>query len=144
MSPDIFFAQSDEDIQACFPAFLALRPHLDGQDLLSRIRRQQEQGYQILAIRQNGEVCSVAGFRCAEFLAWGKILYIDDLSTLPQARRQGHASRLIDELIQLGKQLNCQALHLDSGYQRQLAHRLYLNKGFQLSSHHFSLALAAC
>ena len=30
------------------------------------------------------------------------------------------------------------AVTLDSGYQRLAAHRLYLNKGFNLSSHHFS------
>ncbi len=39
------------------------------------------------------------------------------------------------------REQGCNAVHLDSGYQRHAAYRLYLNKGFVLSSHHLALKL---
>jgi len=142
MSAEIFIADSDADIAACFPVFHALRPHLAQPDFLSRVRRQQEQGYRILALRSDGAIRSVAGFRLAEFLAWGKVLYLDDLATLPGDTGQGYAGALLDQLIALARESDCDAVHLDSGYTRHAAHRLYLNKGFRLASHHLSLELA--
>lgn len=140
MTLDIFIADTDAEIQACFPVFSELRPHIQTDQFLAQVRRQQAQSYQILAVRQQGTVKSVAGFRFAEFLAWGKILYVDDLATLSGETSQGFAGALLDWLIEHAQAHGCQGVHLDSGYQRHHAHRLYLNKGFQLGSHHFSLA----
>jgi len=141
MNPSLFIASSDAEITACFPAFHALRPHLEAASFLARIRRQQAASYQILALKHEGLVKSVAGFRFAEFLAWGKVLYIDDLSTLPEHTGQGHAGALLDWLIAHARAQDCAGLHLDSGYHRHAAHRLYLGKGLTLSSHHFAHAL---
>lgn len=138
---EVFIAGTDEEINSCFPAFKELRPHLEFESLLPQVRRQECQSYKILALRQNGQVKSVAGFRVCEFLAWGKILYIDDLSTLSSARGNGFAGELLNRLIESAKNSGCSAVHLDSGYARHNAHRLYLHKGFQLSSHHFALEL---
>ena len=142
MNPDIFIADSDADLAACFPTFRALRPHLMEADFVPQVRRQQAQGYRILALRTVGGVKSVAGFRVGEFLAWGRILYLDDLATLPGETGQGYAGALLDRLIALARESGCDAVHLDSGYARHAAHRLYLNKGFRLASHHLSLELA--
>lgn len=139
MPTQLFIAKSDEQIQSCFPAFSALRPHVKPEQFLPQVRRQQSQGYQVLALAHEGEVRSVAGFRITEFLAWGKVLYIDDLSTLPGERGQGFAGTLLDWLIQHAQENHCRGLHLDSGYARNAAHRLYLNKGLQLNCHHFAL-----
>jgi GNAT superfamily N-acetyltransferase len=42
------------------------------------------------------QTVAVAGFRVGDSLAWGHYLYVDDLSTAPDARRQGHAGALLD------------------------------------------------
>jgi GNAT superfamily N-acetyltransferase len=139
MTIEIFIANTDNEITACFPVFSALRPHIQENEFLPQVKRQQNQSYQILALRDNGLIKSVAGFRFCEFLAWGKILYIDDLSTLPEARSNGYAESLLDWLIEYAKPSDCKALHLDSGYNRNAAHRLYLRKGLKLSSHHLDL-----
>ncbi len=141
--PDIFIAHSDAEIEGCFPVFSALRPHLKRSEFLPQVRRQQAQSYQVLALRNEGVVVSVAGFRYGEFLAWGKIIYIDDLSTLPEQRSRGFAGALLDWLIAHARSRGCQSVQLDSGHTRFAAHRLYLNKGFQIRSHHFSLDLSA-
>lgn len=44
---------------------------------------------------------AVAGFRVLEFLAWGRALYVDDLSTLPDHRGAGHGRALMDRLAVL-------------------------------------------
>jgi GNAT superfamily N-acetyltransferase len=142
MPAEIFIADTDAEIEACFPAFHALRPHLDPAAFVAQVRRQQAQGYQILALRQDGIIKSAAGFRFMEFLAWGRVLYIDDLTTLPDQRGQGFAGSLLDWLIGHAKERGCQAVHLDSGYARHDAHRLYLRKGFRLNCHHFARELS--
>lgn len=143
MSHEIFIANTDTEIEDCFPAFSALRPHLQQSDFLPQVRRQQKQSYEIVALRHAGLVKSVAGFRLGEFLAWGKIVYIDDLSTLPGERGHGYASALLDWLREHAVSLGCDSVQLDSGHARHDAHRLYLNKGFRISSHHFSMTLTA-
>lgn len=138
---NIFVARTDEQIASCFDAFLALRPHLTQAQFLPQVRRQEAQGYQIVALTDDGQVKSAAGFRLGEFLAWGRILYIDDLTTLPEARGKGHGGRLLDWLCAHALAQQCDAVHLDTGYARHAAHRLYLAKGFELSSHHMAKPL---
>ncbi len=138
---EIFQPTSDAELADCFPAFHALRPHLGPDAFIEQVRRQAEQGYRIVALRAGDQVPSAAGYRFAEFLAWGKVLYVDDLTTHESARGQGHGGALLDWLIGQAREQGCHAVHLDSGYQRHAAHRLYLNKGFVLSSHHLALAL---
>ena len=138
---ELFLAETEGDIQACFPVFHALRPHLVPADFLPQIRRQQSQGYQILALRDEGAIKSVAGFRYAEFLYCGPIIYIDDLATLPGQMCKGYASAVLDWVIAHALTRQCRAVHLDSGYSRHTAHKLYLRKGFVLNAHHFALEL---
>ncbi|NTS78293.1 GNAT family N-acetyltransferase [Catenovulum sp. SM1970] len=132
--------ESETDIALCFDAFFALRPHLTKNTFTEQVKRQISQGYSIIAIKDNGIVASAAGFRVNEFLAWGKTLYIDDLTTLTAYRGKGYASCLMDWLINHAKEIGCDALHLDTGHQRHEAHKLYLKKGLNISSHHLSLS----
>ena len=70
---------------------------------------------------------------------------MDDLSTLPQARSHGHGRKLLDWLLDEGKRLGCDQLHLDSGVSldRADAHRLYLSAGLVIASHHFARCISA-
>lgn len=86
---------------------------------------------------------AIAGFRITNSLAWGHYLYVDDLSTAPDAQRQGHGGALLDWLVEEGGRLGCDQLHLDSGTgpERFEAHRLYHSHGLAIYSHHFSRGL---
>jgi GNAT superfamily N-acetyltransferase len=138
---NIHQATSDTEIEALFPAFKVLRPHLIEAEFLARVRRQQLQGYSLIYLQDSGQVAAAAGYRVLEFLAWGKVLYVDDLITLPEKRGAGYAGALMDWMILHARKQGCDELHLDSGYQRHDAHRLYLNRSLQLLCHHFSLKL---
>ena len=140
--PEILFAKTDAEIAACFPTFKFLRPHLVEAEFVPRVRKQQTQGYAILYIaEQVGDVAACAGFRFIDMLYSGRQLYIDDLITRPTSRQSGYAGQLLDWLIAHARETHCDQVHLDSGYQRNDAHRLYLNKKFLLASHHFSIVL---
>lgn len=140
---EFFQPETDLELADCFDAFKVLRPHLAEENFIAQVKRQREQGYRIVAIKNkddgNSKVPSAAGYRFAEFLAWGKVLYIDDLTTLPEARGAGHADQLMDWLINKAKEEGCQGVHLDTGYQRHNAHRLYHRKGLHTASHHMIL-----
>lgn len=141
MAHELHIAHTDSQLEDCFPVLHALRPHLAQHEFLSRVRRQQLHGYQLLALRHDGRVKSLAGFRFAEFLAWGKVLYIDDFATLETERGRGYGSAVLDWLIDHARAQRCAAIHLDTGYARHAAHRIYLRKGFRPNAHHLALAL---
>ena len=79
---------------------------------------------------------AVAGFRVLHNLAWGDALYVDDLSTLAEARGRGHGRALLDWCAAEGERLGCHELHLDSGVgpEREDAHRLYLNTRLRITA----------
>lgn len=140
MEHEIVHIESKEELALCFDAFKVLRPQLNKENFIKQVLRQFAHSYKIIAIKQDGLVVSAAGFRISEFLAWGKVLYLDDLTTLPKFRGNGFASSLMDWLIDYATQQGCDALHLDTGHHRHEAHKLYLKKGLSITSHHLSIA----
>jgi GNAT superfamily N-acetyltransferase len=130
-----------ENAARCFRVFSVLRPHLTERQFLEQIRIQSAEAYRIAYIEADGELSAAAGYRIAHYLAWGRVLYIDDLVTHPERKKQGMGGALLDWLLDQAKQQGCDEVHLDTGFQRHDAHRLYLNKGFKLACHHMSIAL---
>src|SRR5687767_1980593 len=79
-------------------ALLALRPHVgDAAAMVARVDAQRADGYRVVASFEPGEreAAAAAGFRVGENLAWGRHLYVDDLSTLPERRGGGHGAALM-------------------------------------------------
>lgn len=139
---EIRFAQSDQEILDCWDVVKELRPHLPNpQQYLEQVKEMMQDGYQMIYVSvQEGDVSkavSFAGYRNLQMLHTNKMIYIDDLGTLTAYRGHGYASQLLDYVYQLAKDTGKTGVHLDSGYTRNTAHRLYLQQGFILSSHHF-------
>jgi GNAT superfamily N-acetyltransferase len=135
------------DTALAFRAMQALRPHYaDEAAFVERVDGvQRGEGYRLVGIFEDGtsHAVAVAGFRVGHMLARGRYLYVDDLSTLPEARRRGFGGQLLDWLGEEAERLGCDQLHLDSGVgpDRIDAHRLYFNAGLQITSHHFARRL---
>jgi GNAT superfamily N-acetyltransferase len=125
-------------------ALHALRPDVaDRATLIGRIDElQRPEGYRIVAAFEDGieQARAVAGFRLGHNLAWGRFLYVDDLSTVPAARRRGHGRRLLDWVAEEADRLGCDSVELDSGVgpDRQDAHRTYFGAGMRIASYHFT------
>jgi GNAT superfamily N-acetyltransferase len=130
-----------------FPALQALRPHFaDEAAFVERVDDvQRAEGYRLVGVFEDepAHALAVAGFRVGHMLAWGRFLYVDDLSTLPDARRRGHGRQLLEWLAEEASRLGCEQLHLDSGVgpDRTDAHRLYFKTGLEITSHHFARRL---
>jgi GNAT superfamily N-acetyltransferase len=132
-----------EEASLAAAALLELRPQLISEAAITTaVRRQMTQGYRLLAsfARRDPAAAAVAGFRIVEYLAWGRALYVDDLSTREEHRRAGHARALMDRLMELAAAEGCDQFHLDSGFgaARANAHRLYYQMGLYPTSLHFS------
>jgi GNAT superfamily N-acetyltransferase len=141
-SMDIQIASTEAEIKRCFPAMHELRPHLLEGDFVAQVQRQMKNhGYVLVSLTAENQVAAAAGYRVAEFLAWGKTFYVDDLVTLNSARKHGYGGKLLDWLMDKAREISCDQFHLDSGVQRHDAHRLYLGRKLRIAAHHFSREL---
>jgi GNAT superfamily N-acetyltransferase len=134
---------TDPDILLAWPAVYALRPHLRHDSYLAQVRAQMdEDGYRMIGafVKENDTdmIAAFSGFRNMYKLSSGPGIYIDDLSTLPTHRGKGYGSALLDYIHALAKNEGKTNVQLDSGHHRRDAHRLYLNKGYVISAHHFT------
>jgi GNAT superfamily N-acetyltransferase len=136
-----------DDSARAFTAMAELRRLADAKTFLERVAVQRREGYRLVGSFEDGDIdaAAVAGFRVGHFLAWGKVIYVDDLSTRATYRGRGHAGTLMDWLLAEAARLDCDQLHLDSGVgpDRETAHRLYMNKRMRISAHHFQIDLRA-
>jgi GNAT superfamily N-acetyltransferase len=105
------------------------------------VRRQHAAGYRLVCLASDGRVESVAGYRVLETLAWGRMLYVDDLVTREGSRDRGSGGRLMAWLLREARRLGCEAVHLDSGVQRFAAHGFYFKHRLRISCHHFERRL---
>ena len=130
---------SEEEIELTFPIVSQLRPHLDRDKYLSTVRRMEAtESYRLAAVFEDEQVCCVAGYRYMELLAYGKVLYVDDLVTDEAARSRDFGGGMIGWLASEARANGCGLLHLDSGVQRYAAHRFYFREGMNISSYHFA------
>lgn len=137
---------TDQDILLAWPAVYALRPHLRHEHYLAQVRAQMaEDGYRMIGafVEENGTevIAAFSGFRNMHKLSSGPGIYIDDLSTLPSHRGKGHGGALLDYIHALAHAEGKTNVQLDSGHHRKEAHRLYLNKRYDISAHHFTRTL---
>ena len=140
----IKFATNRAEVEACATAIRLLRTHLSEEEIIDRVLAQQaSDGFQLLYVEENQKGVCFLGFRTLNMLYSGKTLYIDDLATLPEAQGKGYAGLLLDYIIEYAKRNGYETVSLDSGCSeaRYDAHRLYLNKRFNITSHHFMISL---
>ena len=135
------FAETDEEILACYPVMAELRPHIVKQEFVTQVKRQQKYGYCLAYLEDGEDIQAVVGFRIAESLAWGRYLYVDDLVSRAPIRSQGYGQELFKWVVEVAKREGCEALHLDSGVQNLAAHRFYLRNKMIIASHHFRFSL---
>ncbi|MGA7801484.1 MAG: GNAT family N-acetyltransferase [Gammaproteobacteria bacterium] len=139
---EVRLAETDSEIAACYPVMAQLRPQVGEESFLPRVRAQMDRGYRLACVRDGeGTVVALAGFRIGLSLSWGTYLYVDDLITDSGRRSQGFGARLLRWLMDYGARQGCGQLHLDSGMQREDAHRFYAREGMARAAYHFSIAL---
>jgi GNAT superfamily N-acetyltransferase len=119
------------------PILRELRPALTEAQIIERVQQQVNQGYRLVSIGALDTVYAVAGYRIQQNLISGKFLYVDDLVTRADQKRNGFAGQLLDWLCAQALEQGCTALVLDSGVQNFEAHRFYLGHRMDITAHHF-------
>ena len=120
-----------------------LRPHLTPDSFLFRVRSQQEAGYRLAYVEDQGHPVAVAGYRILETLGSGRFLNVDDLVTLDSERSKGHGAYLLRWLSHCAEAESCQRLELDSAMHRKDAHRFYEREGMATSAYRFAISIGA-
>ena len=135
-------ADTDAEVAACFPAMRELRPHLaDAGKFVSRVRRQRQEGYRLLAAWDDGTAVGVAGWRVQENLIRGRFCYVDDLVVAEGARRGGLGARLLDAVAAEARALGLSRLVLDTAIDNFLGQRFYFRYGMLPAGMRFAMAL---
>ena len=116
-----------------------LRPQL--QDYVKRLQAVFDNGVRMAVVAENHEVVSVALWRIIENTYEGRRLYVEDLVSDEAKRSRGAGRLLLGWLENKAKSLGCDVLALDSGVQRQGAHRFYFREGMHVSSFCFKKVL---
>lgn len=131
-------AESEAEILACHPVMRELRPHLvTSEEFLERVRRQAGQGYRLLAAWRGDEVLALAGYRRMEMLIHGEFIYVDDLVTREDARRNRLGEQLLGWLYGMAWEQGCSRVTLDTGIANALAQRFYFRMGMLPTGLHF-------
>jgi GNAT superfamily N-acetyltransferase len=130
---------SDDDIRLTYPVMSQLRAHVPEHEYVDRVKRQSQTGrYQIAALFDDGQIGCVAGYRISECLAWGKIMYVDDLVSDQNGRSKSYGKQMLAWLVDEARTHGCQEFHLDSGVQRHAAHRFYMRERMDITCFHFA------
>ncbi|KQV55945.1 MULTISPECIES: GNAT family N-acetyltransferase [unclassified Caulobacter] len=133
---------TDAEILATFEVMAHLRPMLDRETYVARIRQLiASDGYRLTALSEDGTVRAVAGWRLLDMLYCGRFLSIDDLVSDPAARSKGHGKALLDWLKAEARREGCGHLELISNVVREGAHRFYFREGLAVDAFHFRVKL---
>lgn len=135
-------AESDLEIDACFPVMALLRPHLERSVFVALVTRMIGQGYRLGYVTSGGSVRAVVGYRIVEMLRTGPMLEIDDLVSDSSDRSKGYGKQLLDWCFEQARINKCSVVELDSAVGRADAHRFYFRERMHVLGLHFSRPVA--
>jgi len=135
----VAYASTEGAVRRCWPVFRELRLNITSEtEFIERWKIQSNEGYKVVFIESDGVVVAIGGYRLLNNMAWGQILYLDDLAALSSEHGKGFGTAILRHVQDEARRLGCDGVHLDTGYHRHKAHRSYLRNGFELDSHHLS------
>ena len=112
-----------------------LRPHVG--DYVPRMKEILAAGAEMAAAIEGDEVLGLTVFRILEKTHSGRDLYCDDLVTDEERRSTGVGHALMEYMERIARERDCDTFSLDSGTQRQQAHKFYFREGMVVTSFHF-------
>lgn len=121
-------ANDRDDLERFYPVMKELRPHLSFDDYISIYNEaHKSDGYEIVAIEENGKVQAVMGYRFLSDYVRGRHLYIDDLVSTESSRSKGFGAELLKYAEEIAKQNGIKALRLCTGIENERGVKFYEN-----------------
>jgi GNAT superfamily N-acetyltransferase len=111
-------------------------------DYEGKMRRVFAGGARMCVAVDGDAVAGVAVYRMYENTMYGNQLYVDDLVTDETSRSKGVGRALLGHLERKARAAGYHNLTLDSGAQRQRAHKFYFREGMFATAFHFVKKLA--
>jgi GNAT superfamily N-acetyltransferase len=125
----------EELLRAAERVHRQLRPNLG--DYMARMKEILGAGAEMAVALEGEAVQGVTVFRILEKTHSGRDLYCDDLVTDEERRSTGVGHALVDYMERIARERGCDNFSLDSGTQRQQAHKFYFREGMVVTSFHF-------
>jgi GNAT superfamily N-acetyltransferase len=113
-----------------------LRPHLP-VEYARRMKEIFAGGAEMAVAVESEEVRGITVFRMVDRTVSGREMYCDDLVSDEAKRSTGVGHALVAYMEALARERGCNVLTLDSGTQRQQAHKFYFREGFTVTAFHF-------
>lgn len=110
-------------------------------DYAGRMKEIFANGSEMAVAVEDGRVAGITVFRVIEKTLTGREMHCDDLVTDQTRRSSGVGHALMEYLERVGRERSCEVLSLDSGTQRQQAHKFYFREGLPITAFHFSKRL---
>ncbi|MEE4212078.1 MAG: GNAT family N-acetyltransferase [Parvularcula sp.] len=139
---EIVSYSSPREAEETFAVMHELRPHIGPDAYPGCLQRLAGEGVNIISAKRDGRVVGCASYRFQYRLAHGPLVYVDDLVVAASERSGGVGARLLEWVAEEGKRGGAEMLMLDSGVQRQAAHRFYFRHGLVVASFNFQKPLA--
>jgi len=117
-----------------------LRPHLP-ENYAEKMHRVFAEGARMCVAVRGERVVGVAVHRVHENTVDGVQMYVDDLVSDERERSRGIGRALLEHLQRAAREAGCAKFNLDSGTQRQQAHKFYFREGMVVTSFHFAKPL---
>lgn len=129
------------EIDSTYLVMRQLRPRLDEATYFEQIDCLiKTECYRMFAVYDELDRCiGVIGFQILNRLSLGKILYIADLVVDEKFRSLKIGEQLLEIAKAIAKNVNADAIVLESGAQRKRAHQFYFNNGYDMESYSFRL-----
>ena len=117
-----------------------LRPQIPA-DYVARMREVFNGGADMAVCVRDEKICGITVYRIIEKTFSGRELYCDDLITDQALRSTGIGHALMAYMEQVADARGCDCLALDSGTQREQAHKFYFREGLTVPAFHFSKSI---
>ena len=119
-----------------------LRGHLPpGEGYIRRMKEVFDGGAEMAVVVVDGKVAGITVYRMLERTFSGRELYCDDLVTDNRQRSTGVGHAMMEYMDRLAQERDCDTFALDSGCQRQQAHKFYFRERLTITSFHFTRVL---
>jgi len=129
-----------EILSAASSLHRSLRPNLPA-DYVSFMRQMFNEGAEMAALVVQGDVKSLAVYRCHHTTFHGLRFYIDDIVTNEAERGQGFGHAMLSWCEERACSRGCDTFDLESGVQRPRTHRFYFREGLVIFAFGFTKPL---
>lgn len=133
---------TEQEWMDAFAVIVQLRTELTVEKYLQLLKEMTQDGYMLFALFENKKMIVVAGLSWRVNFYSERHIFVYDLVTDEQYRSGGYGEKLLHDLHQWGKENGAHYIALESGIQRNSAHRFYEERlGYEKWCYSFRKAL---